>query len=749
LSAGLQLPLNFGGADASAKLVSKKVEYRMFEAPGQVKSAALAGAAPGVAPPAGIDLLKMLTMLWRGRATILATTVAALLLAALFVLVAPHSYTAVTEILIDPVDLRAVADDPAPSARAGDTALLLVDSQVRVLGSDDVLRRVVESEGLARDSEFVSKQSPLRALANLLLAALGRQSTLSADASLTALNALRQHVRVTRAERTYVVSVAVSSREAAKAARLANAIAQAYLAEQTQVRADAARQISRSLSARLDELKESVKRAEDRVEAFKASHNIVDANGKLVNEQQLSDLNNQLAAARARTAAAKARLDEIESAQSSNADAGAFPEAVQSQTITALRSQYAEIMRLLAQQTTSLGDRHPAVIEIRAQAERLKRMIAEEVQRIALAARADYQSAKASEELLQRSVDALKRNALATDADMITLRELQRDVQASRAVYEAFLVRARETGEQERIDTKNIQVISRADLPLYRSWPPSNKILALGAILLGIAAGGGLVMRRQTRQEARLRGTSGDSPTLKLAIGRRAVLPPAAAAPVVPVLAKLPGLDGPPGPNCADEQDTRFAAGIRTVYEAVRTTHNKSGNPSILIIASDAGDDTASVALMLAALAAASQRVLLIDTDLERRTIAAINTDESEGGLVDVALGRRLLSDVVVRDRTTNINLLPFASPNSRRDRIINDEDIKVAFAQTKHFDMVIVAALDLHHDPSGRFFASLVDHIVLVTKAAAAGAFDDVLSGLGLDARKVRGAVLTGDEVA
>ena len=43
----------------------------------------------------------------------------------------------------------------------------------------------------------------------------------------------------------------------------------------------------------------------------------------------------------------------------------------------------------------------------------------------------------------------------------MTLRELERDVVASRAVYESFLVRARETGEQERLDTKNIRVISQ------------------------------------------------------------------------------------------------------------------------------------------------------------------------------------------------------------------------------------------------------------------------------------------------
>ena len=758
----------------------------MFEAPPPVESAAPASVAvPAAAAPAEIDFAKICSTLWHGRATILATTVAALLLAAVFVLIAPHRFTASTEILIDPVDLRAMANEPTPATQASDTALLLIDSQVKVLTSDDVLRRVVESQGLAHDSEFVAKPSPLRALLNRILAASGHGNA-AANPSLTALNALRQHLKVTRAERTYVVDVAVSSKDPAKAARIANAIAQAYLAEQTQVRADAARQVSQSLGSRLNDLKKTVHQAEERVEQFKASHNIVDANGQLVNEQQLSDLNNQLAAARARTAAAKARLDEVEAVQKSKQDIGAFPAAVQSQTITALRSQYAEIMRLQAQQTTSLGDRHPAVIEIDAQAARLQRMIDDEVNRIALAARADYQSARASEDLLQHSVDALKQNALATDAAMVTLREMQRDVQASRAVYEAFLVRARETGEQERVDTKNIQVISKADLPMNRTSPPSDTILALGAILLGVAAGSGLVLARERWPEAmpqrprlsrlpRLpRLPRGGLSVLKRAVARRtrsasdagkakaapsssadasqpAAAVEAGAAPDeisagVPVLATLPGVDVTADEEASDGPNSRFAAGIRKVYDTLRASHKKRGNPSILVVASHDDGDTAAVALTLAAMAAATQRVLLIDADLERRTLSAIDADDSEAGLVDVAVGRRVLSDAVVRDRDTNVNLIPFVSPKSRRDRQIRDEDIRGAFAQTKHFDVVIVAAMDLSHDPSTRFFAGLVDHIVVVIKAGEAtrAAVDEIVSGLGLDARKLRGAVLT-----
>lgn len=731
----------------------------MFEAPRQFKSVALANADTTAAPPAvDLDLNKICSTLWQGRTTILAAAAVALFAAVLFVLVVPHRFTAVTEILIEPSDLRAVPNEAKPPNPASDTALLQVDSQVRVLTSDAVLRRVVDHEGLAQDPEF-SRGGPslLRGLLDQFSAALQRrQAPTKPDASLAALNELRRRVVVKRAERTYVVDIAVNSEEPAKAARLANAVAQAYLEEQTQVRADAARQVSRSLTARLNELKQSVQTAEDRVQAFKVSHNIVGANGQLINEQQLADLNNQLASARARTAAAKARLDQIEALQRSKTEIGAFPEAVQSQTITALRSQYAEVMRREAEQTTSLGERHPAVIEIKAQGERLKRMIADEVNRIALAARADYETAKANEDLVSRDVDALKQSTLDTNAAMVTVRELERDVQASRAVYEAFLVRARETGEQELLDTKNINVISKADLPLGRSWPPSSSLIALAALFLGVAAGGGLVLIRNAGADPVRAGADATPPRRwrmpwrdRIPARRDRTPAPTLAdneiAPGVPVLAVMPQLDRIDHATLEDPR-SQIAAGIHKVYDTVRAGPGKRDNRSVLVLASGVDSGTAPVALTLAALAAATQRVLLIDTDLERRTLSVIDADCGESGLVDVALGRRLLSEAVIRDADTNVNFIPFVAPNSRRDRRITDEDVKLAFAQTQNFDMVIVAAADPSADPSTSFFAGLVDHVVLVVKtdeaSKRAGA---IVSALGLNARKVRGAVLAG----
>jgi succinoglycan biosynthesis transport protein ExoP len=716
----------------------------MFEAPRQFRSAVVAPGnfAVGMAPLSQLDFQKIWSLIWRGRATILYTMLAAFALAVMFIVFSPHEYTAVTQILIDPTDLRAVGNDTSPPAQASDAVLLQVESQVQILTSDAVLRRVVNSEGLDHDPEFARGPS--------LLSVLIGKDAIPGGSALAALNELKRRVAVKRADRTFVVAINVTSRDPMKAVRLANAVAQAFLDEQTDVRAAAARQVSQSLSARLKELKDRVRDSEEKAEAYKARNNLVATNGQLVTEQQLTELNNQLGAARAHTAEAKARLDQIEQVQHKKDETGAFPEAIQSPTITALRSQYAEIVRREAEQKTTLGDLHPAVLEIEAQAERLRGVIDTEVNRVALSARAEYESAKASEQTLADNLDTLKHSAIASNEAMVGLRELDRDVQANRSVYEAFLVRARETGEQEQLDTKNIRVLAKANLPQRRSSPPPSLLVAMAALMLGAAAGTGIVLVRPPAEDGAARIIAGDAWRKVIGIATMGLWP-ATASPAIPVLAILPGADVSFGLSAVEDPTSSFGKQIRKVYDEVRASHIAPGNPSVLVVAADDEDDSATVALALAAVGAATESVLLIDADLKRRTLLAIDAEPGDAGLVDVAVGRRQLADVITRDRDTNINLAAFIAPASRRDRRIDDADVKRAFNETKRFDMVIVAAMDVSGDPGIRFFAGLVDHIVLVFRTDEHN--DDIIeqfmSRLGLDPRKVRGVVLTGGGTA
>lgn len=224
-------------------------------------------------------------------------------------------------------------------------------------------------------------------------------------------------------------------------------------------------------------------------------------------------------------------------------------------------------------------------------------------------------------------------------------------------------------------------------------------------------------------------------------------LRPDGATTGIPVLAVLPAADLWFDLSAIDDPASPFAREMRKVHDELLASHAAAGNPSVLVLAADDADDTATVALALAAVAAATQRVLLLDADLERRALSAIDAETSDAGLVDVAVGRRLLREAISCDRDTDIDLIALVGPQSRRVGRIHDVDIRRAFAQTRRrYDLVVVAAMD-HDDPSVGFFGGLVDHILIVAggehyDATAAGLW---LARRGLDAAKVRGAVLTG----
>jgi succinoglycan biosynthesis transport protein ExoP len=428
--------------------------------------------------------------IWRRRRLVAFTIAAAMVAALVADLVITPRYRAVSQILIGPADLHVVEKSMIPAAQTADANMIQVESETRILTSDKVLRRVVEREHLTSDPEFGPRG---RSLMTVLREAVGLGSEpRPGDAELATLRQLAKNVTANRSERTYVVDLMVDTADPQKSARIANAIAQAYLDEQTAARAETARRVTDSLSARLSELRERVRDAEEQVERYKREHNIVGAGVRLMDEQQLTELNNQLTAAKARTAEAKARYEQLQRQQRGGADAGATAEAVQSNTIGRLREQYATVARQEANLTAELGPRHPWVIDARAQVRNAKLQIAEELARVAETNRSDYERALANENSLASSLDALKRKAMDTSLAFVKLRELERESEASRAVYESFLGRAREMREHERLDTANVRVLSDAQPPQDRAWPPRRLIMLLGALFAGALGGIGL-----------------------------------------------------------------------------------------------------------------------------------------------------------------------------------------------------------------------------------------------------------------
>lgn len=448
--------------------------------------------APQQRPQAGFNVLELVNLLWRRKIAIAA---AALLGATLAVTVGKSvtpRYTATAQLYVDPRELQLVDRELTPRAQDVSGMAMVVESQARLITSNSVLLQVIQQANLDKDPEF-GGGGDARSLMSSLLGLIGLQPrTPSAaetkEVQLAALDALNRHITVRKTEKSFIVDIEVWSTDPAKAAMLANTLTSAYLAESRNSQASAARRATNDLSGRLKELRERLRSAETTLATYKAQNNFVGTQDALISDQQLSASNQRLSAARAATMDAQARLDQIEASRRTAADAGANSEALQSPTIANLRAQYADARKKYAEQAGELGPRHPALRQTEKQVEDLKRTINEEIDRFAQSAKNDLTRARDFEASLNRALEAQKRQSVQLSQAAVRLRELEREADASRDVYQSFLKRSRETEEQETLNTSAARVIGEATVPQRRSFPPAMSMFAMIGFIFGALA---------------------------------------------------------------------------------------------------------------------------------------------------------------------------------------------------------------------------------------------------------------------
>ncbi len=161
-----------------------------------------------------------------------------------------------------------------------------------------------------------------------------------------------------RADKTLVLDIIVTTKSADKSALIANAVAEAYLADQAEARSRNARDASVAITARLAELRRRVEEAENAVERYRVDNNLVTSSGRPITDQQLGEMSSQYAA-QARVATLRAQVEDI-ARRREGALAGSSTEATQSAVIAKLREQESTLIQRDADLQTQLGPLHPS-----------------------------------------------------------------------------------------------------------------------------------------------------------------------------------------------------------------------------------------------------------------------------------------------------------------------------------------------------------------------------------------------------
>jgi succinoglycan biosynthesis transport protein ExoP len=646
--------------------------------------------------------------------------------AGLYLLTAPRWYTASADVIMEMQRNIALRQDPFAQDSPIDSSL--VESQVTTIQSERVSKAVIKQLNLVEDPEFMGPGAS--ALSQILTTArniLGRTRDLSDEEKLrTVTDSFKDRLSARRLAMTYVIQVSFVARSPEKAARIANAVAEAYISDQLQSKFEASQRAETWLQERVTELREQAGRAEKAVLDFKLANNIMTADGRLVDEQRISELDQRLNAARKQLAETEARLNRINQVIDSGNVEGAVSDALTNNIITQLRQRYLDTVSRGNDWAKRYGEQHNAVLTLRSEARLLQHSMMEEVKRIQQTYKSDFEIAKSQVDAASKALAEEFQRSGQARVSQVKLRELESMAQTARALYDNFVQRQMQAAQQQSLPITDARVITNATPPEGASHPKIPLVLGLG-LAAGLGAGVSIafvreLLNRSIRNKRQLEKASG-IPCLGL-------LPKVKTKAIRQTSADRKG-----GPREVHPRRTelafvtrapfsQFAEGIRSIkLSADLNLAGGEGGVVLGVVSSLPSEGKSTVSANLAFLAAQTgSRVLLIDCDMRNPSLTSGLAPRAEAGLRQVLDRTADSIEALLWTHTgTGLHFLPAAAlkqvPENTSGLLSSPGMDQLLRAARSHYDYIVLDFAPMLPVVDVRAAAHLVDGFVLVAE--------------------------------
>src|SRR5262245_19891196 len=437
--------------------------------------------ASGVA--SAVDLRDVLSGLWRRKRAMAITTLMATLIGLAFAFSATPRYTAESRVIIDKFDTAFSRGDRTDDS-ARDISEQLVTSQVEVLRSRDIAKRVVDALDLVDNPEFSGRGVPVSPIARIL-ATLG---FISAPRSMTpeqrAIEAYYRNLVVYVVPKSQVIAIEFTSRIPDMAAKLANAVADTYVVATRQAQTESTGRARDWLAGQIEELRGKVVVSETAAEEFRAKAGLLKGSLATLGSQELSELNSQIILAESNRSEAQAKAKAIRELLARTGTVDASVAVLDSPLVQRLREQQVALIRSRAELSTIYLGSHPRLIAVDRELADLDRQVRAEALKIVDRLDQEARIAAARETSLRSSLNGLKTRASETNVEDVKLRALEREAAANRSLLETFLNRYTDARARDTVNAQPglARVISRADVPTDPSFPRRGPIVLLSII---------------------------------------------------------------------------------------------------------------------------------------------------------------------------------------------------------------------------------------------------------------------------
>lgn len=698
-----------------------------------------------------IDLRELIAVLRRRFWPMVAAGFLTFVAIAVFTLQATPLYTATSSVVLNVRQAQVVDIEAVLSGMPPDSAM--VDTEVEVLRSRSLAETVVDQLELINVPEF---NDALRE-PDGLTQSIGAVTDFAAgflpspvEVSLTneerrararerVVDALMDARAIRRAGLTYVIEISATSETPSLARDIANAYADAYLTAQLEAKFDATERANEWLNDRVEVLRDEVRTREEAVARYRDEAGLIDADGATIAEQQVTDLNSQLAIQRAGLSEAQARLNTVRSQIERGVPADTIAEVLTSDVIRELRRQQAEVARRQADLSGRYGPRHPQILTVNRELADINAQIEAEIDRIVVSLQNEVDVASQRVRSLRASLIEARGELAENNSAIVRLRELEREAEASRALFESFLNRFRQTNEADGLTEADARVVANASTPQDPSAPNVLLNLALGLVLAGVV-GVGVVVALEVFDN----GLHTDAD-----IEKNFGLPHIASVPrLKPSFSdRLTRRATDPSDYVVEKPLSGFSESFRTIRSAVRLSGIDTKRTVIAITSALPGDGKTTTALCLGRVSAmAGTSTLVVDCDLRRRLLTKALHPDVDKGLLEALSGEATLDAVIRKDERTGLDMLPVAETTFTPRDVFGSNAFHALLDQLKgRYDQVILDTAPVLAVADTRAIAAAADGVLFAArwKKSAVGVVRKALTELRASQANVLGVVL------
>ncbi|MGN5593179.1 GumC family protein [Stutzerimonas nitrititolerans] len=653
-----------------------------------------------------IDLKKIWHAVWsRKWGIVLLVAVVAVLMAVLLSRMTPI-YKAVTSVIIEVKGTPVVSFQPA---NAPTEVSEYLQTQLSLIQSRGVAEKVVRDLELTEHPEFDLRQQPgpLIDIGGMLDAIMGEEPEPLTEAQIMdhATQVFMDRTTVWVEGKSQLVYLSVAMADKLMAAQAANHLATSYIEAQLEAKVEMSMTAASWMNTRLVDLRQNLKDSEDRLQAYLDAEGLVDMDGVgTISANELSLTGDRMIDARRQRAEAESQFRQVESMRDQGWERlASVPAVLGHPLIQQFKADRAHARSRVEDLSRRYGDRHPAMQSARSDLNAATASLRQQVEQVVASIERSYQLAVANENSLRASFNDNKEQIQDISRKEFKVRDLQREVEANRALYDTFMTRLQETTATSDLSSTNARIVDEA-IPPAQASEPNTRLFMVVALFLALVAGIAQAIIREILDNT---FKSSDEVETKLNL------------PVMGIVPQVPrNLRKQVSHLFQRNEEKRFCEAIRTIRTNITLTEGNQPRQVLVVTSTAPGEGKSSVSANLAFAMGQLNRVLLIDADLRRATLdQTFEFAPGTPGLANLIGGNAKLDDCI--RSVGNVDMISAGTvPSNPLELLSSPRFAKLLEAVKGRYDRIIIDSPPSQAVSDAAVLSILADAVIYVIKS-------------------------------